>query len=81
MPLEPYTPNKKCERCKKPFYSNDEKQRGKPRLYCSPRCRNLAYFERRAKEYQTLKDENQTLYVKIAKLQEELRQLKENKNG
>jgi endogenous inhibitor of DNA gyrase (YacG/DUF329 family) len=81
MSLEPYTPNKKCEKCKKPFYSDDENQRGKPRRFCSVRCRNLAYFERRAKEYQELKDENQSLWVKITRLQNELDQIKKGEKN
>jgi endogenous inhibitor of DNA gyrase (YacG/DUF329 family) len=74
--LEPYANNTKCEHCKKMFYVNQEKSRGSPRRFCSLRCRNADYFERRAKKYKNFQDETQSLYLTIAKLKKELDQVK-----
>jgi hypothetical protein len=61
-----------CESCKKMFYVNEKAQRGSARRFCSLRCRNAAYFERGAKDYKISKTENQSLYLKIARLEKEL---------
>jgi endogenous inhibitor of DNA gyrase (YacG/DUF329 family) len=78
--LTPYQNNTKCEYCKKMFYSNQDNPRGSKRKFCSLRCRNAAYFKRRAQDYKSLKDENQSLYLKIARLENEIKKLKEGSN-
>lgn len=84
--LKPYPANTKCEHCNKMFYSNKDKQRGSARRYCSLRCRNAAYFERRTVNYKTqnaaiveLEKKNARLSATITKLEEELKQLREGK--
>jgi hypothetical protein len=74
--LAPYANNTQCESCKKMFYANEKTQRGSARRFCSLRCRNAAYFERRAKDFKLSKTENQSLYLKIARLEKENEQLK-----
>jgi hypothetical protein len=74
--LSPKPTNKKCEHCKKSFYANEDKQRGSKRRFCSEKCRNAAYFERRTVNFDTLKYENQTLRAKVARLSAEIERLK-----
>jgi hypothetical protein len=84
--LKPYEANTKCERCKKMFYTDLDHQRGSKRRYCSLRCRNAAYVERRTIENKTmeatiaeLERKNARLSATITKLEEENKQLREGK--
>lgn len=84
--LKPYAANTKCEHCKKMFYSNRDKQRGSARRFCSLRCRNAAYAERRSINYKTqnatiaeLENKIARMSTTITRLEEEIKQLREGK--
>jgi hypothetical protein len=69
---------KRCEHCNHEFKTIEAKhQRGKERRFCSVRCRDSAYFKRRARKINRLQEDIQVLGHQLAKLQTELKQVRE----
>lgn len=59
--------NIQCVQCKRTFSSDPDRQRGSAKRYCSLKCRNAAYFERRKIEHKTSKKTIEDLEKRAAR--------------